>query len=1028
VPRSLQSGTLLQIADALCPPCPILRGVPLARSPLNAEESSVIESLRPLRVLATCLLLLSPLAQAGNPASQDEDPELAELLREEREDADRMRRHGDFVGARKLLNMHLRDDPEDLAARLSLGLVYLDQGRLDVAESHLQAALNGDVLPHVKQRAARGLAHLMHRLGRDQEAQDNLFPALLDGAAPEPRSLYVAAEVAGALGHHDQARELYKKGAVAGPEGDWQVLLGRGQCLQRLGRIEQSGNVLLAANTLSREDGGRGEADVLVAIGNLFFEADREVEEGEGRSAAKAYDDALRLNASHEGALLGLYHLHRVNWLRQRRNASDFLNKMLELRPQSVEAHLAAAGNHLRVGRLPGVRVELAALELIAPMRREVLTLRASLAWVEHDREGAEQILAELNAMDPLDSQPERMVGKHLLELYRFAEAKPFLERAVERDSTDHSAWSHLGNALANVGDEEGALKALQRSRREGGLRQDAWRKNMTMVLERLDREYIVRDFGELSFAWKPDAAPVLEVYLEPFYREAREELSERYSYTPSPTHIEVFRRHRDFSVRSTGFEGFPALGVCFGPVVTALSPLSELRGSFSWARTSFHEFTHVIHLGLSHNRCPRWITEGLATWEEAHSNPAWARNLRRELVDSHANGTIIPVRDLNAAFRGPRIIFGYYEGGLICEMLIERYGFPPMIHLLEAFDRGLDLDEALGTVFDLTPEQLDASLLERVQDKVDQLQIEPRWDQAVLPMRRMALGEVAPTGVDERAEWVDGWCTQAWGAWQNGRQLDAQEALRRLAEVSEDPPRALLLKGEMARRDGDNQRAQEFWERAFDAGGEDFHAHVFVGRWLQNAGDMEAAEEHYKAAERAFPGYKDVELAAELKLVSLYIDLDRRDDAMAAAERYLLYDAGSYKWRRRVATWHLEHERYDKAVVLLQEANEIDPFSRALHLEWGYGLERAERYEEALREYKVVALVPVELDLEAGMPMLARESADLLGRRARCLVHLKRFEEAQQLLDEVALLPEEAQKGLASLEEARELLEAALE
>ena len=93
-------------------------------------------------------------------------------------------------------------------------------------------------------------------------------------------------------------------------------------------------------------------------------------------------------------------------------------------------------------------------------------------------------------------------------------------------------------------------------------------------------------------------------------------ELAARYGFTPEPTHIEVFRRWTDFSVRSTGFEGFPALGVCFGPVVTAVSPLSELRGSFSWARTSFHEYTHVIHLGLSHNRCPRWITEGLATLE----------------------------------------------------------------------------------------------------------------------------------------------------------------------------------------------------------------------------------------------------------------------------------------------------------------------------------------------------------------------------------------------------------------------------
>src|SRR4030095_17109525 len=113
-------------------------------------------------------------------------------------------------------------------------------------------------------------------------------------------------------------------------------------------------------------------------------------------------------------------------------------------------------------------------------------------------------------------------------------------------------------------------------------------------------------------------------------------------------TRIEVCRRFEDFSGRSVGFSCFPALGVCFGPVVTSVSPLSELRGTFSWARTSFHEFTHVIHLGLSNNRCPRWGTEGLATWEEVNRDASWSRNMRRELIDARASDELIGVRDLN--------------------------------------------------------------------------------------------------------------------------------------------------------------------------------------------------------------------------------------------------------------------------------------------------------------------------------------------------------------------------------------------
>ncbi|MFT7671367.1 MAG: tetratricopeptide (TPR) repeat protein, partial [Planctomycetota bacterium] len=641
------------------------------------------------------LCFISPVLLGSLPASaaslfQDDEQELELLLAEERHEADLLRRQGEFAEARKRLNEHLSDDEEDAASRRLLGRVYLDQGVLDRAERHLVGAIESNGSPAVKQAAARDLVRLMRRLGRGAEAQTEYLGILLDGeAAEDPRNLFLAGELLIEVGDREQAQQLYRKATRRASQDDWEALLARALCMQRLGQIEEAGSTLFAADDRAHENTGRGEADVLVALGNLFFEADREVAEGAGRSAAKMYDEALRLNPTHEGALLGLFELHLVNWHRYQRTAGDFLSKMLELRPNSVEAHLAACSNALRVGKLPLVRQELAVLLAIAPERSEVMTLAAGLAWVEHDREMCNDILSTLTTIDPKNSVPERSVGKYLIELYRFAEARPFLERAVERDTDDYMAWTLLGRARANTGDEEGALEALRHSRKVGGLRQDAWRKNMRLVLERLEREYLSEDFGDLSFSWMPDASAVLSIYLEPFYREAREELSERYGYTPGPTHIEVFRRHKDFSVRSTGFEGFPALGVCFGPVVTALSPLSEMRGTFSWARTSFHEFTHVIHLGLSHNRCPRWITEGLATWEEANRNPAWGRNLRRDLVDASANGRIIPIRDLNAAFRGPRIIFGYYEGGLICELLIGRYGFPPVIRLLEAFDKG---------------------------------------------------------------------------------------------------------------------------------------------------------------------------------------------------------------------------------------------------------------------------------------------------------------------------------------------------
>ncbi len=972
---------------------------PLFAYPISVTRF-LTQSLTILVLALSAPLGATPTVSWGGPATQ-EDPELEQLLALERKEADRLRRRGDWAAAGKLLGSHLRDEESDAESRALYAQLYFDKAEWRRAERHAERAFEDAEESRLRLAAGRVWVRVLLELGRAEEAESVLrkFEGELEPAS-DARDAWLMAAVRRARGEADAERLLLRRGAAADASADWRQHLARAYCQRALGSIEGADKALIAADRLARAGEGP-EADILAEWGSLYFEADREVAEGASRSASGMYNAALELNPKHEGALLGQFELHRTNYHRQKRSASEFLSRARELRPASVNAGVAACSSALTVGKLPSVRASLKHLESLAPGRRDVRSLRAALAWVEHERERCEELLAELARERPQDSAPERLVGRHLVELYRFSEALPFALRAVERDSSDYMAWTLVARARANTGDEEGALAALRRSKAEGGLRQDAWRRNMRVVLERLERDYVEKDFGVLSFAWMPDAAAVLETYLEPFYREAREELAERYGYTPEPTHIEVFRHHEDFSVRSTGFQGFPALGVCFGPVVTALSPLSEMRRSFSWARTSFHEFTHVIHLGLSHNRCPRWITEGLATWEEKTKNPAWDRNMRRELIDARANGAVIPVRDLNAAFRGPRIIFGYYQGGLTCEMLIETYGFPPVIRLLEAFDRGLDLDQALAEVYGLTPEELDARLLAFIDDKLEGLALEPRWTAQHVTRLRIKLPRALPSDAAGRAAWQEDWCTIAIGSWQQRRIVDAQEALRQVRLAGDEPARALFLRAEMALDGGDPKAAMEFWERGFEVGGEDFRGRVALGTLLLSRGDSAEAEAHLLAAEACFPGFAEPDLNAELKLVGLYITEDREDEAMQAAERYLAYSAGEFTWHRRVAAWHGEHERWEQAARLLAAANEVDPFSRSLHIEWGRALEGLERFEQALREYGVAQLVPVALDADSEVAMGKTERAELLVAEGRCLLALGREAEAQGRLEE---------------------------
>lgn len=950
----------------------------------------------------------SGMASVLAPLVQNLDDELEALLAEERAAADRNRRRGETRRARGIYEEHLDDEPGDVASRVGFARCLLDECRYEEARKEAlrayedAALLQGPGASDLRAEAARVLGEVLLVRGESGE-----LVSLLGGAdsalrpAHDARDAWVLGRALVDSGDRNGGREVLRKGANTDMDAPWDGLLAKAYCERRLGWLARASQSVVAADDASKAVDGE-EASVLVALAEVYFEADGEIDhqESKGRSPGVLLKDALELNPTHEEGLLALFRLHDHNWRRQSRSPHEILEELFAERPDSINGLLAAAREDLHDGQLKSARERLERLGELAPKRREFAILQASLAWIEHRREEAEEGLAALLATHPWDGVPEREVGTTLNELYRFAEARPFLERSVSRNDQDHLAWTQLGRAQANTGNEKDARESLEKAIEVAEGRQNAWRHNMQMVLDRMDTSYVVRSEGDLAFAWMPDAEAVLKTYLVPFYEDSRVELAERYGFTPDPVRIEVFRRFQDFSVRSTGFEGFPALGVCFGPVVTAVSPLSELRGQFSWARTSYHEFTHVIHLGLSHNRCPRWITEGLATWEEEQKNPSWTRNMTRDLLDAYANDDLIKLRDLNRAFRGPRIIFGYYQGGLLCEMLVDQYGFPAMVRFLEAFDRGLDLDQACAEVFAKTPEEIDVLFGTFVEGKLEPFSLEPRWQPRTIARMRLRLPKTPPEGEEAKADWASQWESVAWGAWQQGKTVDAEQALRVLGSAGLEGPRSTFLRAEIALSGGDQGRAEELYQEAIDEGGEDFRTRLTLGRFAVQEEDYDLALEHFEAAEICFAGFPENEHSAELLQSQIYGQLGETDRMMEARERWLFYNPGNYDTRMAVADWHQAAGRHARAAEIFEEANHVDPFRRKLHIEWGRALLNSDQAEPAIREFQIARRIQPSMDLDQPGPLGPTDEARLLGLEAQALMALEREDEALTLAD----------------------------
>jgi tetratricopeptide (TPR) repeat protein len=84
---------------------------------------------------------------------------------------------------------------------------------------------------------------------------------------------------------------------------------------------------------------------------------------------------------------------------------------------------------------------------------------------------------------------------------------------------------------------------------------------------------------------------------------------------------------------------------------------------------------------------------------------------------------------------------------------------------------------------------------------------------------------------------------------------------------------------------------------------------------------------------------------------------------------RWLEWNSGEFTQRVAVASWLAEKGRHAESERLWEEANQVDPFRRHLHLGWGQALAALGRHAEALREFRVGLAVSVELDGDVQSP-----------------------------------------------------------
>ncbi|MGE0398914.1 MAG: tetratricopeptide repeat protein [Kofleriaceae bacterium] len=343
----------------------------------------------------------------------------------------------------------------------------------------------------------------------------------------------------------------------------------------------------------------------------------------------------------------------------------------------------------------------------------EAIAMKATIAWLRDDTKTYDAEKKRAFALNPSYAELYRIVARSAVREHRYVEAIELEKQAVKMRPDYYEAMAGAGLGYLRLGMEKEGLEWIDKSWTDGKGGGDQYNvrafNTRTLFKETIPKEYSIATTRNFRIRYHNEERPVLSRYLEPTLEKAFADMVRRYGFTPSiPTTLELYADRSDYAIRTVGLPDLGALGVCFGKVITAMSPAT---GDINWGMVLWHELGHVFAIQLSNSRVPRWFTEGLSEYETLIASPSWRRENDADLYGAVVNGTLPSIAALNSEFMQPdanAVVVAYYQSAVTIEFLVQGYGFPKIVEALKLFGKGKETPEVLQAITGKTIAQLD--------------------------------------------------------------------------------------------------------------------------------------------------------------------------------------------------------------------------------------------------------------------------------------------------------------------------------
>ena len=477
------------------------------------------------------------------------------------------------------------------------------------------------------------------------------------------------------------------------------------------------------------------------------------------------------------------------------------------------------------------------------------LAMKATIAWLRDDTKDYEAEKTKAFAVDPAYAELYRIVARSAVREHRYVEAIDLEKQAIKMKPDYYEAMAGAGLGYLRLGMEKEGLDWLDKAYKGDGYNVRTV-NTLNLFEQTIPKDYAFQATKNFHIRYHRDEQKALARYLEPTMERAFADMVRRYGFTPkTPVTLELYADKTDYAVRTVGLPDIGALGVCFGQVITAMSPAT---GDINWGMVLWHELGHVFAIQLSNSRVPRWFTEGLSEYETLIARPDWRRENDADLYGAVANGTLPSIGDLNAEFMQPdqnAVVVAYFTSAVTIEYLAQTYGFPKIVEALKLYGKGKETPDVLKAITGKTIPELDkdfrAYLDIRLAAYKGTFKLPSRGYDDVTKLE--IASDAAPRDAAKKA-------AVALGYYYAGDADKAGAAAQLAVTLDPKQPVARYILAEIAVHVGDAKKARQLYAGLIADGHDSYDIRARLAQLAQEANDTQEFEKQLCAAKKLDP------------------------------------------------------------------------------------------------------------------------------------------------------------------------------